>query len=135
MTHFLMPYKASVSFVRESYLFSQITVSDPNPKMPTGLVSSKNPFTMGRKIARQLSLCKFSNHAIAPPICIFWRDVMIQMKTHYFNDNPDSKIQGANMGPICGQRDPGGPHVGPMNFAIWECNCLVVISAFESHFA
>ena len=32
---------------------------------------------------------------------------------------PDSKIHGANMGPIWGRQDPGGPHVGPMNFAIW----------------
>ena len=24
------------------------------------------------------------------------------------------------MGPIWGQQDPGGPHVCPMNFAIWE---------------
>ena len=23
------------------------------------------------------------------------------------------------MGPICGRQDPGGPHVGAMNFAIW----------------
>ena len=33
--------------------------------------------------------------------------------------HPDSKVQGANMGPIWGRQDPGGPHVGPMNFAIW----------------
>ena len=26
---------------------------------------------------------------------------------------PDSKIHGANMGPIWGWQDPGGPHVGP----------------------
>ena len=32
---------------------------------------------------------------------------------------PDSKVHGANMGPIWAQQDPGGPHVGPMNFAIW----------------
>ena len=32
---------------------------------------------------------------------------------------PDSKVNGANMGPIWGRQDPGGPHVGPMNFAIW----------------
>ena len=32
---------------------------------------------------------------------------------------PDSKVHGANMGPIWGQQDPGGPHAGPMNFAIW----------------
>ena len=37
-----------------------------------------------------------------------------------FNRNPDSKVHGANMGPIWGPQDPGGPHVGPMNFAIWE---------------
>ena len=32
---------------------------------------------------------------------------------------PDNKIHGANMEPIWGRQDPGGPHVGPMNFAIW----------------
>ena len=32
----------------------------------------------------------------------------------------DSKVRGANMGSIWGRQDPGGPHVGPMNFAIWE---------------
>ena len=32
---------------------------------------------------------------------------------------PNSKVHGANMGPIWGWQDPGGPHVGPMNFAIW----------------
>ena len=26
---------------------------------------------------------------------------------------PDSNVHGANMGPICGRQDPGGPHVGP----------------------
>ena len=24
------------------------------------------------------------------------------------------------MGPVWGRQDPGGPHVGPMNFAIWD---------------
>ena len=33
--------------------------------------------------------------------------------------DPDSKIHGANVGPTWGQKDPGGPHVGHMNFAIW----------------
>ena len=32
---------------------------------------------------------------------------------------PDSKVHGANMGPIWGRQDSGGPHIGPMNFAIW----------------
>ena len=32
---------------------------------------------------------------------------------------PDSKAHGANMGPTWGRQAPGGPHVGPMNLAIW----------------
>ena len=32
---------------------------------------------------------------------------------------PESKVHWANMGPIWGRQGPGGPHVGPMNFAIW----------------
>ena len=39
--------------------------------------------------------------------------------SNYVN-SPDSKVHGANMGPIWGRQDPGGAHVGPMNFAIWE---------------
>ena len=34
---------------------------------------------------------------------------------------PGSKVHGTNMGPIWGQQDPGGPHVGLMNYAIWVC--------------
>ena len=33
---------------------------------------------------------------------------------------PNSKVHGDNMGPIWGRQDPGGLHVGPMNFAIWD---------------
>ena len=36
-------------------------------------------------------------------------------KVHY----PDSMVHGANMGPIWGRQDPGGPYVGPVNFSIW----------------
>ena len=32
---------------------------------------------------------------------------------------PNSKVHEAIMRPIWGRQDPGGPHVGPMNFAIW----------------
>ena len=42
------------------------------------------------------------------------------MSTEHGNDSavPDSNVHGAIMGPIWGRQDPGGPHVGPMNFAI-----------------
>ena len=33
---------------------------------------------------------------------------------------PHCKVHGANMGPIWDRQDPGVPHVGPMNFAIWD---------------
>ena len=41
--------------------------------------------------------------------------------------SPDSKVHGANMGPIWGRQDPGGPHVGPINFAIWEGTIKLLI--------
>ena len=62
---------------------------------------------------------------------------------HNWQNCPDSKVHGANMGPIWGRQDPGGPHVGPVNFAIWvnnddledylelqwmfSCHCLMLI--------
>ena len=36
------------------------------------------------------------------------------------NVTPDRKVPGANMGPIWGRQEPGGPQVGPRNFAIWD---------------
>ena len=42
------------------------------------------------------------------PVCMFWR--------HW--RTPDSKIHGANMGPIWVLSAPDGPLVGPMNLAI-----------------
>ena len=41
-------------------------------------------------------------------------------------NTPNSKVHRANMGPIWGRQDPGGPHVGPMNFAIWDRSQTVV---------
>ena len=36
---------------------------------------------------------------------------------------PTARFNGVNIGPIWGREDPGGPHVGSMNFAIWACPC------------
>ena len=47
----------------------------------------------------------------------------------YTRQNPDSKVHGANMGPIWGRQDPGGPSVGPMNFAIWDAIWTHVVTA------
>ena len=42
----------------------------------------------------------------------------------YLNTFPDSKVNWAYMGPIWGRQDPGGSHVGPINFAIWVSLCF-----------
>ena len=41
----------------------------------------------------------------------------------------DSKVHGANMGPTWVLSSPGGPHVGPMNLAIWVPISLVSLRA------
>ena len=46
-------------------------------------------------------------------------------------DIPDSKVHRANMGSIWGRQDPGGTHVGPMNFAIWDCYSALPICRFS----
>ena len=41
------------------------------------------------------------------------------------------------MGPIWGRQDPGGPHVGPMNFSIWDdhnaTNLFVYFMGYTQH--
>ena len=44
-------------------------------------------------------------------------EVYSQHIIKYWNN---SKVHGANMGPFWGRKDPGGPHVVSMNFAIWD---------------
>ena len=46
----------------------------------------------------------------------WWNQNIPEQPVWYQSCYPDSKVHGANMGPIWGWQDPGGPHVGPMNF-------------------
>ena len=45
----------------------------------------------------------------------------------------DSKVHGANMGPIWGRQDPGRSHVGPMNFVIWGTAYIVSSLIGQEH--
>ena len=47
--------------------------------------------------------------------------------------HPDNKVLGANMGPIWDWQDPGGPHVGTMNFAIWVVHLAITGSGNAFH--
>ena len=40
--------------------------------------------------------------------------------SYWFLAIPHSKVHGANIGPIWGRQDRGGPHVCPMDFAVWD---------------
>ena len=61
--------------------------------------------------------------AISTYITVFLKRHSAQIGKQH---NPDSKVHGANMGPIWGRQDPGGPHVGPMNLAIREWSLHLV---------
>ena len=61
-----------------------------------------------------------------------FNDILIKNHTFsfkkiYLKMSPDSKVHEANMGPIWGRQDPGGPQVGPMNFAIWVVRKMAAI--------
>ena len=45
--------------------------------------------------------------------------------TLFTKKHPDSKVDGANLGLICGRQDTDGPHAGPMDFVIWEYTALL----------
>ena len=68
------------------------------------------------------SLCQFGRFGFASAD-IFRRcsktpyDVRFAVTS--LNPYPDSKVRGANMGPNWVLSAPDGPHVGPMNLAIW----------------
>ena len=47
---------------------------------------------------------------------------------HHLITTPDSNVYGADLGPIWGRQNPGGHHVGPMNFAIRDY-------AFKFHYS
>ena len=64
-------------------------------------------------------------------INLYSREIQFTLVSGYLQEwpicltcnNPDSKVHGAYMGPTWGRQDPDGPHVGPLNFAIWEHTC------------
>ena len=51
-------------------------------------------------------------------------DYKISIILDQFYGQPDSKAHGANMGSIWGPQEPGGPHVGPITFAICAASVL-----------
>ena len=46
---------------------------------------------------------------------------------HFTGIISDSKVHGTNMGPTWVLLAPDGPHVGPVNFAIWDVNRMAAL--------
>ena len=49
-----------------------------------------------------------------------------------------ARFMGPTWGPIWGRQDPGGPHIGPMNLAIWGSNqkhrrVVILVIMFERY--
>ena len=66
---------------------------------------------------------RMRNIIAAPGKCQTYNHVLLTKRLlamPQLNEIPDNKVHGAIMGPIWGRQDPGGPHIGPMNFAIWD---------------
>ena len=76
---------------------------------------------LGVKRFKQLIFLTYGCFFIGNWLLIYW--LLYWSRSWYTGfcpkqHSPDSKVHGANMGPIWGRQDPGGPHVGPTNLAI-----------------
>ena len=67
------------------------------------------------------ALSSFANQCTSLKIGYMHTDVQMSYRDliKWMGKNPDSKVHGANMGPIWSRQDPGRPHFWPMNLAIW----------------
>ena len=60
------------------------------------------------------AICRYSDNYVREKSCL--DDSHLRGLKQYREYYPDSKFHGAYMGPTLGPQDPGGSHVGPMNF-------------------
>ena len=103
-------------------------------------ISSLEETAMGYEDIRATFLELLSSTSV---ICCSYLQYLIlkdgRSKFPYTDNTPDSKVRGANMGPTWGRKDPGGPHVGHMNIAIWDhylvhARSLNVLKNNKKHF-
>ena len=75
------------------------------------LMPDNKPIGLRRSNPTSATHISYSHHD-KPSCSWFWCDIF--HKVH-----PGGKVNGATLGPIWGRQDPGGPHFGPLNLAIW----------------
>ena len=76
--------------------------------------------TINSVLSQSITWWKYSSNCRNPELAYgVCPGAMSQRSLMIIQCCPDSKVHGANMGPIWGRQDPGGLHFGPMNVAIW----------------
>ena len=115
--HFLMMYCVYMAFVNMGISFAiyWLHICIPCPRIQDGYVwLSISCVHLACNVDKHIHLVTvFINSIISVK---YNSDFWIWNK----KNNPDSNAHGANMGPTWGRQNPGGPHVGHMNFVIWE---------------
>ena len=81
-------------------------------------------------VERKRPLCFYQYQKLSQNIFRFSRDIVWNRKMNSIPEWMDEcipwfKVHGANEGPIWGRQDPGGPHVGPLNLAIWVSSQII----------
>ena len=120
-----------ISFTYSSHVFPR-----KRQKPQIWHISQSENCVITRKIIRlwpdTIPSCKWSGHSGMPNLRSLLPWVFKKLQGHHLDGHtqlinpsvtcPDNKVLGANMWPIWARQDPGGPHVGPMSFAIWVGN-------------
>ena len=79
------------------------------------------PSLIGWWIHRMIPVSQYVSYEFLHPNSSGW--VLKQRFFIGFREYPDSKVNGANMGPTRVLSAPGGPHIGPMKLAITTKVC------------
>ena len=88
------------------------------------MVSNLRKFKLTRLLLKELSHCMINSWFIKVVYQSIYFQVSLPVLGHLYDclcssEDLDNKVHGANMGPTWVLLAPDGPHVGPMNLAIW----------------
>ena len=124
----MLSFAQKTSFLCALFFFLQVSAVLSNH------ISSVFILNFGHIILCEYNICSYSIISFVQNTTTSWQENSFCITSLWENNppvtsrfpsqrasnvEPDSKVHGANMGPIWGRQDPGGPHVGHMNFAIW----------------
>ena len=93
----------------------------------TMMKDAKNCLSLKIPLSKINDICSTS-FVLFYSLIVYWPCSYITVNNNRWIIYPDSKVHGANMGPIWGRQDPGGPRVCPVNFAI-----CVVLFRYAQH--